>query len=282
MSLIMNESVSRRSFIQAAGLGTAALSFGLPKLLAADKAKIPVALELYSVRQDAEKDLPKVLKTVSKIGYKGVEFAGYYGHKADELKKLLDDNGLVCCGTHTALETIKPDKLEATIEFNKTIGNRFLIVPYMDPKTKEGWLAMAKLFNEQAEKLKPENMRIGYHAHSHDFTKLDGTSCWDLFFGNTKDEVIMQLDTSNCMDAGVDPVPVLLQYAKRAASIHIKEWGGPKDAVIGEGKVNFPAIFDICEKNRVTEWYVVEHEREGNALENVKRCFEGMKRLGKV
>lgn len=281
MSFSVHQSQSRRSFIKTGLLGAAALSVGLPTAMAAKK-KIPVGLQLYSIRQDCAKDLPKSLETVAKIGYKGVEFAGYHNRKATELRKMLDDNGLVCCGTHTPLESVQPDKLDETIEFNKTIGNNFLIVPYMDPKTKDGWLAMVALFNEQAKKLKKVKMRIGYHAHSHDFTKLDDISCWDLFFGGTSKDVIMQLDTSNCMDGGADPVEVLKKYAKRAASIHIKEWGGPADAVIGQGKVNFQEVFDICEKNGVTKWYVVEHEREGNAMENVKRCFEAMQKLGKA
>jgi sugar phosphate isomerase/epimerase len=273
--------VSRRNFMRTSAIGAAALSFELPAVFAAGK-KIPVGLQLYSVRQDCEKDLPKVIQAVAKIGYKGVEFAGYYSRKAPELRKMLDDNGLVCCGTHTAIDTIKPENLESTIEFNHTLGNKYLIVPWMDPKTKEGWLEMAKLFNQQADKLKPHKMIIGYHAHAHDFEKLDGVSCWDLFFGNTHDEVVMQLDTSNCMDGKADPVEVLKKYSKRGVTIHIKEWGGDANAVIGEGKVNFPAIFDICEKTGVTEWYIVEHEREGNAIENVRRCYEALKKLGKV
>ncbi len=277
----LNQQASRRGFLKTAALGAAALQFGLPALLAADK-KIPIGLQLYSVRKDCEKDLPKVLETVAKIGYKGVEFAGYYGRKATELRKMLDDNGLVCCGTHTPLDTIKPENLEATIEFNKTIGNKNLIVPYMDPKTKEGWLEMVELFNKQAEKVKPAGMRVGYHAHAHDFQKLDGVSCWDIFFGGTHDDVVMQLDTSNCMDGGANPVEVLKKYNKRAVTIHIKEWGGKSDAVIGEGKVDFPAVFDICEHNGVTEWYVLEHEREEDAIENVRRSFEALKKLGKV
>ena len=77
------------------------------------------------------KDLPKVLEAVAKFGYKGVEFAGYYGRNAKTLRKLLDDNGLVCCGTHTGYNTVQPKELKQTIEFNKTIGNKYLIVPSM-------------------------------------------------------------------------------------------------------------------------------------------------------
>ena len=281
MRFALTHALSRRSFVKTSAIGAAALGLNLPSLLAADK-KIPVGLQLYSVRQDCEKDLPKVIETVAKIGYKGVEFAGYYNRKANELRKLLDDSGLVCCGTHTPLETIKPENLNATIEFNRTLGNKFLIVPWMDPKTKEGWLEMVKLFNAQAPKVKAEKMLIGYHAHAHDFNKIDGVSCWDLFFGNTRNDVVMQLDTSNCLDGGADPVAVLKQYAKRAITIHIKEWGGAADAVIGQGKVNFPAVFEICEKTGVTQWYIVEHEKEGNALDNVKRCYEALRKMGKV
>lgn len=273
-------SITRRQFVKSSLIGAAVLS-AVPRLLAADK-KIPVGLELYSVRHDAEKDLAKVLEQVAKIGYKGVEFAGYYGHKAPEIRKMLDANGLVCCGSHTPLDDIKPDKLAATIEFNQTLGNKFVICPWLDPKTKEGWLEMARLFTEQSAKLEAQKMHLGYHAHSHDFEKIDGVSCWDLFFGNTPDAVVMQLDTSNCMEGGADPVAVLKKYAKRAKSIHIKEFGGKADAVIGEGTVNFPAVFDICEKNGITEWYVVEHEKEGDAIENVRRCYAGMKKFGKV
>ncbi len=272
---------SRRDFLKATALGAAALSAGLPNLLAAGK-KVPVGLQLYSIREAFAKDPAKTLKAVADIGFKGVEFAGYNNLSAKELRKMLDDNGLVCCGTHTGLETLQPDKIDATIEFNQVLGNKFLICPYMEAHTKQGWLDLAKLFNQQAIKAKAAKMQVGYHAHKGDFTKVDGETYWDLFFGNTTNDVVMQLDTSNCKDGGADPVEVLKKYPKRGATIHIKEWGGAKDAVIGQGEVNFPAVFELCEKSGITKWYVVEHEREGDAIENVRRCFEGMKKLGKV
>jgi sugar phosphate isomerase/epimerase len=282
MTFFSSNSVSRRGFLKVGALAAASMS--LPELLsAAEQKKIPVGLQLYSLRADAPKDLPKTLEAVAKMGYKGVEFAGYFDKKAAELRKLLDDNGLVCCGTHTPLETIQPDKLAATIEFNKTLGNKYLMVPYMDGKTKQGWLDLAKLFNEQVEKVKAEKMYLGYHAHGHDFNKIDGESCWDLFFGNTKDDVTMQLDTSNCMEGKANPVDVLKKYSKRAVTIHLKEWGGPSpDSVIGEGKVDFKSVFDICEKNGVTQWYVVEHESGTKPLENVKGCIDALKKMGKA
>src|SRR5208283_627787 len=101
---------------------------GSGRLFAEETKKIPIALQLYSVRNDCEKDLPSVLKIVAEIGYKGVEFAGYYGRNAKQLRQLLDDNGLKCCGSHLGLEAIRGGNLTKTVEFNKTLGNPFLIV----------------------------------------------------------------------------------------------------------------------------------------------------------
>src|SRR5258708_39522885 len=121
-----------------------------------------------------------MIAAVAKIGYKGVEFAGYHGHGAKELRKMLDDNGIVTCGTHTPYESVLGDKLKETIEFNKTIGNKFLIVPSMSADSKQEWLDRAKLFNELADKVKPEGMAVGYHAHAHDFQKNHGGTARDL------------------------------------------------------------------------------------------------------
>lgn len=223
-----------------------------------------------------------MLRAVSKIGYKGVEFAGYHGKTAKELRAMLDDNGLVCCGTHTPYESILENKLDETIEFNKTIGNKFLIVPWMEGKTKQEWVDKAALFNKVAARVKPVGMLVGYHAHAHDFHKFEGVSAWDIFFGGTAAEVVMQLDTSNCHDGGADPVQVLHKYPGRAITIHLKASGGGPDAVIGEDKVNWKEVFAFCEGKGRTEWYIVEHESGKDPLDAVSRSFESLKRLGKV
>jgi sugar phosphate isomerase/epimerase len=250
---------------------------------AASSTKIPVGLQLYSVREQCGKDLPGTVAAVAKIGYRGVEFAGYHGRSAKELRKLLDDNGLVACGTHTPYESVLGDKLKATIEFNQTIGNKFLIVPWMnETHSKQVWLDRAKLFNDLADQVKAEGMWVGYHAHAHDFKPIEGVSAWDLFFGNTKPEVIMQLDTSNCCDGGADPVAVLKKYPGRARSIHLKAHGGGPEAVIGEDKVNWPEVFAFCEGPGKTQWYVLEHESGQDPLDAVRRGFEALKKMGKV
>ena len=284
MHRVMSSAVTRREFLGAVGVAGAALGLGVaPLAQAAASKKIPVGLQLYSLREQCKTDLPGMLTAVSKIGYRGVEFAGYHGHSAKELRQLLDDNGIVACGTHTPYESVQGDKLKDTVEFNRTIGNKFLIVPWMnETKSKQEWLDRAKLFNDIADKVKPDGMWVGYHAHAHDFKQIDGVSAWDLFFGNTKREVIMQLDTSNCCEGGADPVAVLKKYPGRARSIHIKANGGGPEAVIGEDKVDWKEVFAFCEGKGKTQWYVVEHESSKDPLDAVKRSFDALRKFGKV
>src|SRR5205085_7036618 len=138
--------VSRRQFLTAVSATGATLCLGLPGLSrAAQSHKIPIGLELYSLREQCKTDMVGMIAAVAKIGYKGVEFAGYHGHSAKDLRKMLDDNGIVACGTHTPYQTVLEDKLKETIEFNKTIGNKFLIVPSMTARSKQEWVEKAKL-----------------------------------------------------------------------------------------------------------------------------------------
>ena len=249
------------------------------------KKQIPLGLQLYSVRKDCAKDLPGVLKAVAAMGYDGVEFAGYYGRTAAELRKLLDDNGLVCCGTHTGLDTLLGDSFGETVAFNKTLGNKFLIVPGLPHKrlaSRQATLDTAKLFNQLAAKAKPLGMFVGYHAHGGDFKKLDGETSWDILFSNTTPDVVMQLDLGNCIGGGGDPIAVLKKFPGRSLTIHLKEHGGKKGAVIGEGDVDWKTVFRLCEKTGKTEWYVVEQESyDGTPLECVKRCIENLRKMGK-
>jgi sugar phosphate isomerase/epimerase len=136
------------------------------------------------------------------MGYEGVEFAGYYNRTAAELRKILDDLGLKVAGSHIGLDTLLGDELEKTIEFNKTLGNKFLIVPWIPEErrnSKAAWLEMAQLFSEIAEKVKRRGMRVGYHNHHMEFTPIDGEMPWDIFYGAASPEVVMQLDIGNAL-----------------------------------------------------------------------------------
>lgn len=284
--------LSRRDFLRVGATGAALCAAGVVPAgcsLLDKKApeKIPVGLQLYSVRTECEKDLPMVVRAVGKMGYQGVEFAGYYGRSAQELRSMLDESGLKCCGTHTGLDTLLGDNLEKTIEFNKTLGNKFLIVPGLPgdrTSSAAAWLETAKLFNELSEKVKPHGMRVGYHNHSAEFTPIDGQLPWDIFFGNTKPDVVMQFDIGNAMHGGGEAIPFLKKYPGRATTVHVKEFSksNPK-ALIGEGDIPWKAVFEACETIGGTEWYIVEYESDAYPpLESVERCLANLRKMGKA
>ena len=120
-------------------------------------ARIPIGLELYSVRNELAADAAGTIRAVAEMGYEGVEFAGPPQHSGAELRKMLDDNGLVCCGWHTPFDRVQDDTLAATIELNQTVGNRFIIIPGMlYAKTLNSPYAYAKIISidcSEAEKL---------------------------------------------------------------------------------------------------------------------------------
>jgi sugar phosphate isomerase/epimerase len=279
----------RREAIRLGAAGAASLLAAGPRmgLGAPAVTRIPIGVQLYSVRGDCEKDLPGTLHALAGMGYQAVEFAGYYGRTAAELRKLLDDNGLKCCGTHTGLDTLEGDALPRTVEFNRTLGNRFLIVPWIPEerrKTAEDWRALARLFDGLAEKVAPAGMRIGYHNHDFEFRPLaGGATPWDLFFGGTSKAVVMQVDVGNCLVGGGDPLDVLRRFPGRAATIHVKEFSKTRpDAFVGEGDVPWKAVFEACEGPGKTEWYIVEYEHESQpALPAVERCLKNLRQMGK-
>ena len=246
--------------------------------------KIPVGLQLYSVRKACEKDLPGVLQAVKKAGYDAVEFAGYHNYSAYDLKKMLADNGLLCCGTHIGLDQLEGDKLGKTIDFHKILGCSYLIVPWLPKERRNSVFQVSRLarqFNELAETLSRVGMKTGYHAHGDDFDMIGNRSAWDTLFASTTSDVVMQLDTGNAMSGGADPVAILKAFPGRAQSLHLKEFGGPEGAVIGEGKVAWHEVISCCQSAGTTAWYVVEHEYEkADSLQSVARCRDGLRKFG--
>jgi sugar phosphate isomerase/epimerase len=226
------------------------------------------------------------LTAIRKMGYDGVEFAGYYGRTSKELRALLDDLGLKCCGTHTGVQTLMEDQLEQTIEFNAELGNRFLIVPGLPEAmlaTPEAVLETANLFNELAEKVAPEGMRVGYHNHTAEFEPMNGKTAWDLFFGATKREVVMQMDVGNALQGGADAIEYVRRYPGRAATIHIKEYSATRPkAFVGDGDVDWPVLLALLEEQGGTEWYIVEYEHEGMPpLASIAECLKNLRKIGK-
>jgi sugar phosphate isomerase/epimerase len=229
------------------------------------RGEIPIALQLYTVREESQKGFLKTIEAVAEMGYQGVEFAGYFGHSAKEIRACLDANGLEVAGTHTGIDTVRDDTLAATIELNQILGNRNLIVPWLPDEMRSSrgaWLRTAQLFNELVDKVEPAGMRIGYHNHDMEFIPMNGEMPWDVFAAATRQEVILQLDTGNAGVRQVDPVPFLKRYPGRTVTIHIKEHSRSNpDALIGEGDIPFAEVVKLCRTTGGTEWFILEEEK---------------------
>ncbi|MFM7107692.1 MAG: sugar phosphate isomerase/epimerase family protein [Planctomycetaceae bacterium] len=256
---------SRRDVLRAAALAAVAG----PRLAPADDASarrpMRVSVQLYSVRGDCAKDFDAALAAVAKMGFEGVEFAGYHGYKdrAADLKKRLGDLGLAAAGTHIPTASLRGDALERTIEFHRDLGCPFLIVPgdgdFTHPEKSK---ALAETFNAAAEKLAAAGMACGYHNHQQEFGKDGDKTWWDLFAERTVKDVVLQLDVGWAVEAGLDPVDLITRHAGRTRITHFKPTAkGPgKKAILGEDSVDWPAVIAACRDAGGTEWMTVEQE----------------------
>lgn len=261
--------------------------------------QIPLALQLYSVRNELKDDTRGTLAAVAEMGYAGVEFAGPPNNSAEDLKSMLDEVGLVCCGWHTPWALLQADKLEETIAFNRTLGNDKLILPSVPTElrqSREGWLKVADFLNDLADKLAPHNMVTGYHNHHIEFTPLEdgqseGEAPWDTIFRNTDSSVIMQIDNGNALLGGGNPIQILMDYPARAVTVHLKPYTNVEDPtdhdaafrpIIGEDDVPWEEFFYACETVGGTQWYIVEYESDAYPpLEAVARCINALRKMGK-
>lgn len=252
---------------------------------------IPLALELYSLRDDLPKDVPGVLADVAKIGYQAVEFAGYHGYNAKDLREILDDLGLKCAGTHTGLDTISDENINATAEFMATLGSPFLIVPGVGAEyrgTRDGALRLAEKLSQASKTAAEFGARVGYHNHEWEFESLPGGSnAMEILATNTPPEVVLQVDTGNLQEAGVDPIDFLQTWTKRLGTVHLKPYVKNRDAdfaryFIGDDDSDWNAILSAINPAN-TEFVIVEQERYPNGLtplECVKRCYDNLQKLG--
>ena len=245
--------------------------------------KVPIAVQLYSVRDAANGDLAGTLAAIAKMGYDGVEFAGYYNKDIKEIRKMLDDTGLKCSGTHTGIGQFRGDNFEKTAEIHKILGTKFMIVPGgIDAELHdvEKNKAIAEEFNKWAERAKPLGLSIGYHAHGGDAKLIDGIPAWERFFDATVPEVVMQMDLGNYKGGGGDPYKMIEKFKGRSKTVHLKE-GGPNAPIIGEGTVDWKRAFDLLEAVGGAEWYVVEDEHTPNNPDRIEKCIVALRGMGK-
>jgi sugar phosphate isomerase/epimerase len=243
---------------------------------------IPVALQLYTVRDELAKDFPGTLEKVAKMGYAGVEFAGYGGISASALRGHLERLGLMPVGSHVNLELLEKD-LETAIAFNVELGNPYVVCPHADIRDAAGVEKYAALFNAVGEKIQGAGLEFCYHNHGHEFAKVDGDFALDLLFARTDPSLVeIEFDTCWIHAAGADPVKYIERYAGRCPLLHIKDMkaDGKVLTEVGTGTVDVKGIVRAAEKAAV-EWLIVEQDTcERPSLESARISLENMKKLG--
>jgi sugar phosphate isomerase/epimerase len=273
--------ISRRTFI--------ALSGVIPVAIAAPAKKIPIGLELYSVRDELAKDLMATVRAVAKMGYEVVEFfSPYYSwttEYAQEVRKLLDDLGIRCNSTHNGANAFTEDGLKKAIGLNHILGAKFIVMASAGRVTGlDGWKSVADRLSDAAAKLKPLGMRAGYHNHQTEFVPLEGRRPIEIIATNTPKEMMLQLDVGTCIEAGSDPVAWINANPGRINSLHCKDWAAGEGkgyrVLFGEGDAPWSKIFQAAESAGGVEYYLIEQEGSRfSSLETAERCIANWKKL---
>lgn len=243
---------------------------------------LPVALQLYTVRDETAKDFIGTLEKVAAMGYDGVEFAGFGDIPATQMKAVLDRLGLKAVGSHTMPDLLK-EKLDEVIKYNLEIGNKYVICPWAPFKTKEDYVNAVRLFNEIGARCRENGLQFVYHNHDFEFTKFDGEYGLDILYnGTTPENMVAEIDTCWAFYAGVDPADYVRKYKGRCPLVHIKDLKTKENKEfieVGYGVIDIPEIVKAA--NEIgSEWLIVEIDTcPKPTLESAKISVDYLKSL---
>lgn len=234
-------------------------------------------IQMYSLRDVTGADLDGALRAVAEMGYRNVEFAGFFGHSAEEVRTMLDKYHLACIGTHSGLDDLVNHFAE-TVKYHKTIGNPNYIIPGHDLGTRAKLDAFIDAVNEIAPKLKAEGIDFGYHNHSHEFYPTEeGYEIHKEL--ETRCKCFFELDTYWAYVAKRDPIETMTRLRDRIKLIHLKD-GSPDGHgyALGEGSAPVAAV-----REKAIEYgfgIVVESEGcDPTGKEEVERCIRYLNSL---
>lgn len=250
-------------------------------------ATLPIALQLFTIRDQTEQDLPGALERVAAMGYEGVEFAGLFDHAPDAIRAVLDRVGLRACGTHNSLERLNSD-IEGCIAEAQSLGADIIVVPYLteEYRTEVGYRHAVAEMLAVAPRLADSGLRLAYHHHNFEFITLGPDSALrgiDLIVEAPADSLWMEVDVYWCRHAGTDPIKFLTKHVGRTPLLHLKDM---RDATskefieIGSGIIDFPPILRKAAEG-VVEWLIVEQDSNftGSSLESVQTSLAALRRL---
>jgi sugar phosphate isomerase/epimerase len=265
---------------------------------AAPLANRAVGVQLYSVRDQMAKDFTATLERVASIGYREVEFAGYFDNTPEQVRALLDRLGLTSPSTHVGLADLNRD-LPGAIRSAKTVGQRYITIPAVDEAFAGGtldlafWQAKAADFNRIGTAVKAEGLQLAYHNHSFEFVPLaGGKTGWDVLLEETDPETVkFELDLLWATFAGQDPVAMFQRHPGRYPLWHVKDIKGlaegkaavpanpttmqvieaaaPRLAAVGTGDIDFRRIFAAAETAGMTHFFVENDNAAANGADSL-------------
>jgi len=246
---------------------------------------IQIAAQLYTLRKYTQTlaDFAKAMQRVKSLGYSAVQISAIGPMPAAEVAKVLKDQGLTCCATHTSMDRIQKD-VKGLIEELKLWGCQYTAIGGFFPKnpTIADWHKFADEFNQAGAAFKGSGIRLGYHNHSHELARFDGKTLLQMLLDRLDPSLFFEIDTYWITHGGGDPAQWIRKVAARIPCVHLKDMGINKSREqfmmeVGEGNLNWPAILDAC-KSAGVEWYIIEQdecyrdpfESLGISLKNLK------------
>jgi sugar phosphate isomerase/epimerase len=220
---------------------------------------LPIAAQLYTLREVMPKDVPGTLRAVAELGYDGVEFAGLHNVPARELRATLDELGLKVCSAHVALNLLQGE-LERTIETYQTLGCSLLVVPWIGEQLRGDWAGLGAALNQLDEGVRAAGMRLAYHNHDFELREQNGVTGLDILLETTAPSVNFELDCGWVHKAGRDPLAQMRALSGRLPAIHVKDVAANGDwAEVGYGVIDYKPIVAAAPAAGV-EWLIVEQD----------------------
>lgn len=272
--------MDRRTFL---GTVTAATVLASRVTWATDEHKIDkIGLQLYTVRDAMKKDLEGTIAKVAQTGYKEVEFAGLFDHTPQQVRAMLDKNGLTAPSGHTPYETLTGD-WQKTLQEAKTLGQSYIVCPWVDDKLlkdADGWKQVAQTLNRAGATSKKAGIQLAYHNHAKEFVTVDGKLAYDILLDETDPNLVqMEMDLYWITKGGQDPLKYFDRYPGRFPLVHVKDMA--KDggfAPVGTGTMDFKKIFAQSEKAGIKH-YFVENDEPKSPFEDIRISFENLQKL---
>lgn len=219
---------------------------------------LPIAAQLYTVRDLMANDVEGTLRAVAALGYDGVEFAGLYNRPAAELRALLDELGLRVSSAHVPLKELEGD-LDATIATYQAIGCPTVVVPWLDPSLRSDYGALSAKLNPIAERVRDAGLGFAYHNHDFELRQQDGTTGLDMLRAAVAPELMgFELDCGWVHKAGGDPLALCRELAGRLPLLHIKDVDANGDwAEAGRGVIDYGPLVDAA-PSLGAQWLIAE------------------------